>query len=300
MSGIDLRDKPICITGASAGIGRATAIDCAKAGMPVMAAARRVDRLEELASRIRSAGGRVETIACDVADPEQCRRMIEATEEAFGPIYAVFANAGVGLERPVHEMNEDELRRIFEVNFFGTMHTLRPAIPRMLERGEGHALICSSCLAKFALPYYGAYTATKAAQNHIGRAMRLELEPVGVHVSTVHPIGTRTEFFEITKRRSGSANLLEHAPDRFMQPPEKVARAVVACLRRPKPEVWTSRLVRFGMAVSLAFPRLADMGVRNMVRKRLAEAPEHSQQEPTRAASSTETPRQRSDQSAVV
>lgn len=266
---IDLHGKPICITGASAGIGRATALQCARAGMPVLVAARREARLREVVEEIRAEGGRAEWVTVDVADPESNERMIERAIDAFGSLYAVFANAGFGVERAMHEMTDEELRQIFEVNFFGSMHTIRPALPHLLERGEGHVLICSSCVAKFALPYYGAYSATKAAQNHIGRAMRLELEPLGVHVSTIHPVGTKTEFFDVTKQRSEVARLVEHSSDRFMQTPERVANAILKCLRKPRPEVWTSKFVHWGMAISMATPRIADASVRWMVDRRL-------------------------------
>lgn len=267
---INLTGKPICITGASAGIGRATAILCARAGMPVLVAARREERLKKLVEEIRAEGGCAEWIVADVADPESNERMIERAIDAFGSLYAVFANAGYGVEQAMHEMTDEELRQIFEVNFFGSMHTIRPALPHLLERGEGHVLLCSSCMAKFSLPYYGAYSATKASQNHIGRAMCLELAPHGVHVSTVHPVGTKTEFFDVTKQRSGVARLVEHSSERFMQTPERVAKAVVKCLRKPRPEVWTSRMVLYGMAVSMAMPRIADASVRWMVKRRLA------------------------------
>lgn len=268
MPPIELRDRPIVISGASAGIGRATALRCARAGMPVVVSARRADRLEETVAAIRAEGGRAVAAEADVRDPASCERVIARCVDAFGSIYAVFANAGYGVECAIHEMSDRAMRDIFETNFFGALNTIRPAIPRMVERSDGHVLICSSCVAKFALPYYGAYSATKAAQNHIGRAMRMELAPLGVHVSTVHPVGTRTEFFEVARAGSGDAPLIAHAPRALMQSPETVARAIVRCLRRPRPEVWTSRLVRIGMAVGAAFPRLADMGVRGHVRQR--------------------------------
>lgn len=268
-SGVDLTGRPICITGASAGIGAATAIECARAGMPVMLAARRADRLHGVAETIRASGGKAEVFVVDVADPDSCARMIDATAAAFGSVYSVFANAGYGVERAIHEMTDAELRDIFEVNFFGSVHSFMPAIPKMIERGAGHVLLCSSCVSRFALPYYGAYSATKAAQHHIGSAMRLELEQFGVHVSTVHPVGTKTEFFDVARDRSGRADLIERTSERFMQRPERVARAVVRCLRRPCAEVWTSGLVRWGVALSGVAPGLTDLVLRRMVRRRL-------------------------------
>ena len=106
---IDLSGKPICITGASAGIGRATALACARAGMPVFAAARREDRLKALVEQIRAEGGQAECATVDVASVESSERMIEVALNAFGSIYAVFANAGYGVERPMHEMTDESL-----------------------------------------------------------------------------------------------------------------------------------------------------------------------------------------------
>jgi short-subunit dehydrogenase len=268
MARIDLSGKPIAITGASSGIGAATAIECARAGMPVVLGARRVDKLEAVANIITAAGGRAATVAMDVTKPDDCRRLIDETVARFGSVYAVFANAGYGLEAPIAEMTDEAMRQIFETNFYGTLNTIAPALPRMLEARSGHILICSSCLAKMTLPYYGAYSATKAAQNHIGRAMNLELRHKGVHVSTVHPIGTRTEFFNTVQKLNGGIKIVEHTPDRFMQPPERVARAIVRCLRRPRPEVWTSRFVRLGMAFCNAFPGVEDRWIRWMLERR--------------------------------
>src|SRR5258705_7257353 len=119
-------------------------------------------------------------------------------------------------------MTDAGLRAILECNFFGTMHTVRAALepmrrnPPAADGIRGHILICSSCLAKMPVPLNGAYSATKAAQNHVGRAMRLELAGEGIAVSTVHPVGTTTEFFEEMARRSGVAQSIKHVPDMFM------------------------------------------------------------------------------------
>jgi len=267
---IILHDKPIAITGASSGIGAATAIACAKAGMPVVIGARRLDKLQGVAATITSLGGRCHVVECDVNKPDDCRRLVDETIRAFGSIYAVFANAGYGVSKPIHEMTDREVRDIFETNFFGTLSTLRPALQAMLSntgQHKGHLLICSSCLAKMALPRGGAYSATKAAQNHIGRAMRLELAPLGVHVSTVHPIGTRTEFFDTKQEQQGSPVVLDTPPSLFMQSPEFVADCIVRCLKRPRPEVWTGLrglAVRIIMAKAMVFPGIADFFVRRM------------------------------------
>lgn len=264
---IDLIDKPIAITGASSGIGRATAIACAAAGMPVAVGARREDRLRDLAEQITGAGGRAVAMAVDVSDADQCGAFIERTVAEFGSIYAVFANAGYSQEASFAEMSEPDFRAMFETNFFGSLNVIRPALGHMLGAGSGHVLLCSSCLAKLPVPRYGCYCATKAAQNHIGRAMNLELRSEGVHVSTVHPIGTRTELFDQIGAR-GQTELIRTTPDWSMQPPERVARAVIRCLRRPRPEVWTSTSMRLLLALSNATPTVTDRIVGFLVEQR--------------------------------
>lgn len=273
----DLTGLPIAITGASSGIGAATAIACARAGMPVALMARRADRLHELAERIRAAGGRADVFPGDVTDPADCSRLVEGAVAAFGSLYAVFANAGYGEEAASADMPEDRLRRMFEVNFFGTMNAVRPAVARMRERPaggtRGHVLICASCLSKLGVPYHGAYCATKAAQDHVGRAMRIELGREGIAVSTVHPVGTSTEFFEQSERLSGTSRLVDRSSGRFMQPPETVAQAIVRRLRRGRGgEVWTRPSARIAFAAANMFPALTDRVLARMVDRRLAAA----------------------------
>lgn len=272
---IDLTGKPIAITGASSGIGAATALACVKAGMPVALAARRVDKLDALVRRIEQSGGRAFARATDVNSPAQCEAFIEETVERFGSTYAVYANAGYGQEKPVSDTTPAELRAMFETNFFGSMNVVYPALSRMLDNPgptRGHILFCSSCLAKLPVPYVGVYCATKASQNHIARAMRLELAPRGVQVSSVHPIGTRTEFFDQMAHNSGRPEPTEHTPGWMMQSADFVARCTVNCLRRPKPEVWTGvmgRLVRTGMSLANMMPQVTDFALRGMVKRRM-------------------------------
>src|ERR1043165_2055009 len=236
---MNLTDLPIAITGASSGIGRATAIECAKAGMPAAAAARREEKLIEVVEQIKKSGGRATAVRADVSNPGDWPRLIDATVEAFGSIYSVFANAGYGLEKPIAALSDRDMRDMFDTNFFGTMNTIRPALARMLPARRGHILVCSSCLAKCGMPFNGCYSATKAAQEHITRALRIELRGSGVTASSVHPIGTATEFFDAKAAKLKGTTANATPPSWAMQPPEKVARAVVACLRHPRPEVWT-------------------------------------------------------------
>jgi len=262
---IDLYAKPIAITGASSGIGRATASACARAGMFVAVMARRGEMLDEIVAEIHEAGGRATAFKGDVTDPDSCAQFITHAEKQLGPLHAVFANAGYGQEQPTWSTPEQDLRDIFETNFWGSINTVRPALPGMIERGRGHVIFCSSCLSKIGLPLFGAYSATKACQDHFGRAMRHELRSAGVHVSTVHPIQTSTEFSDALLERSGQkARGKNRAGRGFIQPPETIANAVVKCLKKPKGEVWTSTTARLAMAVATAVPGLADLAISKM------------------------------------
>ncbi len=268
MSAISLKDKPIAITGAGSGIGRATAIACASAGMPVALAGRRVSNLNETKDQIESLGGRAIVVETDVTQPAHCQALIDATRSAFGSVYAVYANAGYGFEKPVHETSEAELRDIFETNFFGCMNTIRPALPEMIKAGEGHVLMCSSCIAKIGIPYYGAYCATKGAQSLIARPMRHELKPLGVHVTCVHPVLTATEFASVASEHTGGSRIADDMPRFIVQSPQRVAKATLAALRRPRTEVWTSPISRWSFALLTAMPRLADFSLGRMVKKK--------------------------------
>lgn len=261
MSPIDLAGRPIAITGASSGIGMITALLCARARMPVALAARRLDRLEQLVFEIGREGGRAIAVECDVAKPADCERLIERTVSEFGGLYSVFANAGYGVEGGVCDLTDKAWRDIFEVNFWGTLNVIRPALPHMLAKGEGHVMICSSVVSKMSIPNLAAYTTTKACQDHIGRALRLELGDK-VRVSTVHPIGTDTEFSQVVTEKSGNKPRTARSPETFRQTPEEVAKAVLACLRKPRGEVWTSTPARLLAAVGTAWPGFADMVLR--------------------------------------
>ncbi|HMN41441.1 MAG TPA: SDR family NAD(P)-dependent oxidoreductase [Phycisphaerales bacterium] len=270
---IDLSGRPIAITGASSGIGAATAVACARAGMPVALGARRIDRLEAVAGAIRSAGGRAVCVGVDVTRPEDCRVLVDTCVREFGSIYAVYANAGYGEEAPLAGMSDERVRAMFETNFFGSLNVVRPALERMLANpgpDRGHILWCSSCLARMALPNYSVYCATKAAQAHAATAMRHELRGKGVRVSSVHPIGTRTEFFEQVQKLSGGERKTFTLPKGMYQTPEFVAARTVKCLRRPRGEVWTGLAglsVRTGMALAMMFPGLADWSLGRMQAK---------------------------------
>ena len=264
----DLTNRVIAVTGASSGIGAATAVACAAAGMDVALQARREERLQEVAAQVEKTGRGALIVLGDVDRDEDVDRLIAETTSRFGRLDAVFANAGFGLFGAVADAAPQQARAIFETNFFGTMRLIRAALPVMRRQGSGHILICSSAVSEIGLPMNGLYCATKAAQDSIASAMRAELADEKIHVSSVHPVGTSTEFYEVLQIRSGLDGKNFNTPSALIQTPEKVARAIVRCLRRPRPEVWPHLWSRFGLALVTAFPVLNERSMRSMMRKR--------------------------------
>lgn len=271
--GVDLSGKTAAISGASSGIGAAVALACAKAGMSVALLARRADRLEQVRAAVEAAGGKALAVVGSVDRDEDGARLIDEAARAFGSVDAVIANAGYGVETPAWSMPEADIRAMFETNFYGSLRVIRPALPLMQERGSGHVIFVSSCLSKIGLPHYAAYSAGKAAQDHFARAMRHELARDGVAVSSIHPIGTRTEFFDTLAGRTpdaGTPPLADRGDRRFMQPASRVADAVVRRLRRGRgAEVWTSWPVRVALGASVAMPALTDAVLARAYRARL-------------------------------
>lgn len=261
---IDLTGRTIAITGASSGIGKATAIACARAGMKVVVGARREEELKKVVEDIRGGGGQAAYVVMDVANPKDNERLVEAATDHFGSLYSVFANAGYGQERSVLGYSDAELDEMFRVNFWSCLQLMRLAgnlflkQPALNAGKRGHVLVCSSCVSKIGLPNYAAYSATKSLQDHFARAMRIELADQGVAVSSVHPIGTKTEFFDTAKRLSGGNRISIQTPERFKQPAETVANAIVRCLRKPRGEVWTSFPMRAMLALATLSPSFAD------------------------------------------
>lgn len=260
----NLQDKVILITGASSGIGEATALACARAGMRVSLVARRGDKLQKLATQIAALGHKAHFFSADVRNRKDLRLACADCWSAFGRLDAVFANAGYGQIVNLLDMSDIDERAMFETNYFGTVNTLREAVPfmRKTDQGLNHLLVCSSAASEIGLPTLGVYSATKAAQDSVAGALRAEMHDEGFSVTSVHPIGTKTDFMRVA---GDSEN--KNTPESLQQSPEKVAKHIVAALRRPRPEVWPSRLTRVGLALGTLCPRFASWAMRRHYRK---------------------------------
>jgi NADP-dependent 3-hydroxy acid dehydrogenase YdfG len=195
-----LDDTVALVTGASSGIGAATAEQLAAEGAVVALAARRGDRLGDLAERVRAAGGRALVIECDVTDEQQVRAAVQRTVAEFGRLDVVVANAGVMLLGPVVDAPTDEWTRMVHLNVLGLMYTAHAALPHLLAAAEqaprrvADLVLISSVAGRVARNGSGVYNATKHAVGAFGEALRQEVTERHVRVSLIEPGAVETEL----------------------------------------------------------------------------------------------------------
>ena len=178
----NIENKVILITGASSGIGEATARLLARQGAKVLLGARRTDRLEKIVAEIREAGGAAECRALDVTDLDDVRAFARFAEEKFGPIDVLVNNAGIMPLSPLHELKIDEWNRMIDVNIRGVLHGIAAVLPGMRARKSGHIINLSSIGGHQAWPDCAVYCGTKFAVIAISECMRLENRDVRVTV----------------------------------------------------------------------------------------------------------------------
>ncbi|MFT3786960.1 MAG: SDR family NAD(P)-dependent oxidoreductase [Tepidisphaeraceae bacterium] len=263
-----LRDSVIVITGASAGIGRALATVLHEHGARLVLAARRIDRLESLNS---SLGGKHLCVQVDVSRTQDCHELIENAIEHFGRIDTLVCNAGYGIAASVAATTPEQLHAIFATNVFGTTDCIAAAVPYL--RGNevrdcwrGQIMIVSSAAARRSLVYFGAYSATKSAQLSIAESLRVELSRDRIAVTTVHPITTRTDFFDNASEQSGvKVDLAERSP--VSQTAELVAAKMVRAMEKPCRELWPYWLARPMLSAVTFLPSVGDWVMGRMKRQ---------------------------------
>ena len=182
------------VTGASSGIGWATAVALAEQGAAVAAGARRVERLEELRTQVEGAGGRLLPLELDVTDADACRAAVDRTVAELGGLDVVVNNAGVMLLGPVVGADTSDWRRMVETNLLGLMHVTDAALPHLLEAGRGDVVQMSSVAGRTVSAGSGVYNATKWAVNAFSEALRQEVTQRGVRVTLVEPGAVATEL----------------------------------------------------------------------------------------------------------
>jgi short-subunit dehydrogenase len=260
----DLTGARTILTGASSGIGHALALQLAGAGAHLVLAGRRADRLDALAAAARAKGGSAVAVPTDVADAAQRARLVERALAELGGLDVLVNNAGVGATGLFEDAGEERLRRIFEVNFFGTTELTRLALAH-LRHGKAPMIVnVASVLGRRAIPGCVEYCASKFAMVGWSEGLRAELARHGVHVLVVCPGGIETEF---------DANLIEAGArftrrDRRRMSADRCARIIVSAMRRRRNEVVITAEAKLALWANRLVPRLVDWGLARMARKK--------------------------------
>jgi NADP-dependent 3-hydroxy acid dehydrogenase YdfG len=194
MTTIDLSNQVVAVTGASSGIGEATALACAKAGAAVALGARRTDRIEALAERIVGEGGRAIALSTDVGEESQAQAFVERAHSEFGRLDVLVNNAGVMLLGPIENADTEEWRRMIHANVFGVLYCTHAALPLMRTQGSGHVVNVSSVAGRVARAGSGVYNLTKFGVGAFSESLRQECVPLGVRVTIIEPGAVATEL----------------------------------------------------------------------------------------------------------
>jgi NADP-dependent 3-hydroxy acid dehydrogenase YdfG len=251
---MQLRGAVAVVTGASAGIGEATALAFARQGAKVVLAARRVDRLEALAERIERDGGTAIPVHCDVTDAKQVSSLPTVVHEALGGCDVLINNAGIPGGGAFQELTYEQIEKVVRVNTLGVMYVTRAFLPGMVKRGRGHVVNVASIAGRYASPGAAVYTATKHAVIAFSESLYYDAGPRGVLVTAINPGLVATEGFPQW-----------HMPQRLVMRPERVADAIVKIVREGiAPEYTLPRWIGPLQAFRVLTPPVYRWGIRKM------------------------------------
>jgi len=227
------KDKVVIVTGASSGIGEATAREFALNGSKVVLAARTEDRLIETVKKISEFNPNVFYVVTDVSREEDCKKLIERTVERFGGIDILVNNAGLSMRALFTDVKMQVLHRLMDVNFWGTVYCTRYALPYLIER-KGSLIGVSSIAGFHGLPGRTGYSASKFAMHGFLETIRIENLKKGLHVMIIAPGFTSTEIRKHALTADGSEQGNSPRDEGKLMPPEAVAKWVLKGIRKKK------------------------------------------------------------------
>jgi short-subunit dehydrogenase len=253
---MELEGAVAVVTGASAGIGRATARALAAAGADVVLAARRQERLDEVASEIERAGRRALAVRCDVSRLEDLETLRDRTVDEMGRVDVLVNNAGIPGGGDFTALPIEKIDEVVRTNLLSVLWATRLFLPSMLEQGRGHVVNVASLAGRYAVPGGSVYSAAKHGVVGFSESLYYELEPRGILVTVVNPAFVGTEAFPHTDK-----------PDRMVMKPERIARVIVDVVRKGQaPEVSVPRWLGPGQAVRVLAPPVYRAGLRRAVK----------------------------------
>ena len=258
--------KIVVVTGASSGIGEATAWEFARAGaMPVLAA-RRAERLHQLQEKIEAIGGQALAVPTDLTDRNQITNLVRTTLSTFGRIDVLANIAGWGLYDWFEELSGEELRRHYEVNVIGLAELTRQVIPTMKKQRSGFILNMSSYVSRISVPPLTVYASTKYAVEGLTDGLRRSLLPWGIAVIRIHPSSVSGTEFNQRVVRPGTVRYKSVPIGRISR--ERLARHIVHLIEEPRRALFISRMYEVPVLINKLFPEFVDWVSSNWVRRK--------------------------------
>ena len=232
---MELQDKVIIVTGASSGIGEATAMQLAAHGAKVVLTARRKDRLKELKKKIEGDGGKALVVTADVTKKEDWKQVMQQTQESFGDVDVLINNAGLMPLSYAKKLKTDEWDKMVDVNIKGVLNGVAAVLPRMMDNKQGHIINISSVAGRKLFPGGSVYCATKFAVRAFSEGLRNELSPeFNIRITAIEPGAVATELTDTITDEDIKENVMKPMLDIEPLQAEDIAASILYALQQPK------------------------------------------------------------------
>lgn len=263
---VNLKDKVVIITGASSGIGEATAYAFAKQNCKLVLAARNIEKLEHVKNKCLEFGAECLIITCDVSKEEDCKNLIEQTVQNYDTVNILINNAGISMRALFADLDLSVIKQLMDINFWGTVYCTKYAMPFLLKE-KGNVIGVSSVAGIKGLPGRTGYSASKFAMNGFMDSLRIENIKTGLHVGVICPGYTASNIRNTALNKEGKAQTETPLDESKLMPASTVADEIIKMIEHRKAEVVLTSQGKLTKFLNKFFPRFLDNMVYTIVSK---------------------------------